>query len=111
MILEGIKEEYREIKDYWGSRLLNGDGSFKEFSTIRFTNGYGSDKPSFDIQYNGIRIDTGIPEWGGSKETNVFVIELGIYSLGELLMAVSRELFNTYRRIWGICQLGNMERK
>lgn len=78
MILEGIKkEEYREIKDYWKSRLMNDDGSFTEFSTIRFTNGYGSDKPSFDIQCNGIRIDTGIPEWGGSKETNVFVIELG----------------------------------
>lgn len=78
MILEGIKkEEYREIKDYWKSRLMNDDGSFKEFSTIRFTNGYGSDKPSFDIQCNGIRIDTGIPEWGGSNETNVFVLELG----------------------------------
>ena len=78
MILGGIKkEEYREIKKYWESRLMDDTESFKEFSIIRFTNGYGSDKPSFDIQWNGIRIDTGIPEWGGSNETNVFVIELG----------------------------------
>ena len=51
--------------------------SFKQFSIVRFTNGYGSDKPSFDIECNGIRIGTGSPDWGGNKEINVFIIELG----------------------------------
>lgn len=78
MILLGIKkEEYREIKEYWNSRLMLNSDSFKKFSIVRFTNGYGADKPSFDIECKGIRIGEGEPEWGGNEGNIVFIIKLG----------------------------------
>ena len=78
MILHGIKkEEYREIKEYWSSRLMLNPISFKEFSIVRFTNGYGADKPSFDIECNGIRTGEGEPKWGAIAGKEYFIIELG----------------------------------
>ena len=92
MILSGEKkEEYREIKPYWVTRLCNGHNgclggefmhkhkviayTFKHFDTIRFTNGYGKNAPYFDIECKGTRICEGNPDWGGSGTT--FILSLG----------------------------------
>lgn len=105
MILSGEKkEEYREIKWFWVSRLITHyygdvvmfdhqlrsalfDGKtselelnkicifFKHFDTIRFTNGYGKNAPSFEIECKGLRIGEGNPAWGGSGTT--FILSLG----------------------------------
>ncbi len=99
LILSGEKkEEYREIKDYWIQRLTHFDMSvfvadrssqmphllnpyfldkWKQFDTIRFTNGYAKNAPSFDIECKGIRIDTGRKEWGAESGKQYFVISLG----------------------------------
>jgi len=89
MIASGEKkEEYRELKDYWQNRLQHFDiverncfsafknyTEFKHFDIIRFTNGYGKNAPSFDIECKGISIGPGNPAWGGSDLQ--FVISLG----------------------------------
>ena len=72
------KEEYREIKEYWLSRLLEPyePGSellvFKTFDYVVFTNGYGKDRPSVKVECKGIR-------FAHSDIWNklAFVIELG----------------------------------
>lgn len=99
------KEEYREIKPYWYSRLLNSGNSKtlsdscdnlkntdsaarwnfdnryyhiqKQFTHIRFTNGYSKNSPSFTIECNGIRIGRGNPDWGAPTDRDVFIISLG----------------------------------
>lgn len=48
---------------------------FKKFDTIRFTNGYGKNAPSFDIECKRIGIGNGVEKWGGTQ--NVFIIYLG----------------------------------
>lgn len=48
----------------------------KQFDTIRFTNGYAKNAPTFDIECKGIRIGKGFSEWGGSY-ADVFILSLG----------------------------------
>jgi hypothetical protein len=80
MILSGEKkEEYREIKPYWESRLCEKWSlAFypKEITTIVFTNGYGADKPSFEIELKSIDTGIGKQKWGGTTKP-VFVLTLG----------------------------------
>ncbi len=90
MILSGEKkEEYREFKDYWLSRLTE-DNSYcqmgfdsgyvinaKEFDVVCFKNGYQKNAPSFVIECKGIEVDKGKPEWGAKKDEYCFVIKLG----------------------------------
>jgi hypothetical protein len=88
MILSGEKkEEYREIKDYWISRLAitfvhrhDEDGERfifepKDFDTVRFKNGYAKDSVFTDREVKGVRIGTGKPEWGAENNKNYFIIE------------------------------------
>lgn len=95
------KEEYRELKDYWGYRLCykvpvpsggyltkwqklrTGDReclsddfipNFENFDIIRFRNGYGKNAPVMDVECNGIEIGCGKYE-GANGES--FIIKLG----------------------------------
>lgn len=100
MILSGEKkEEYREVKSYWITRLLcdfswdinknsvkiNKDklvinkGSYKqqEFDFIVFKNGYSKNAPSFIIECTSISIGTAKPEWSDNWQGDVFVLKLG----------------------------------
>lgn len=72
MILNGIKkEEYREIKPYWESRL---DG--KHFDTVKLQWGRNSNSPTIYIECKGIiKGGKGVPEWGWDKEC--YRIKLG----------------------------------
>ena len=74
MILDGTKtEEYREIKDYWDKRLK------KNYSHIRFRNGYNKEAPEMIVEVKGFRKGVGNPEWGAPEE------EVYILSLGEIV--------------------------
>jgi len=81
-------EEYREIKDYWETRLIESVSNpelfflrpdwtddyeikFKHFDRIVFKNGYSSDAPVMVIECEGIKVgQSHTGEW-------CFVIKLG----------------------------------
>ena len=78
MILLGAKkEEYRELKPYWAKRLVNEDGTFKEFSSVTFSNGYSKNRPQMVFEIKEIKIDTGYVVWGAKYNKAYYVIKLG----------------------------------
>lgn len=101
MILSGEKkEEYREIKNSMVSKFINWQKSgctrdyfretiksdldleccyslLKDFDTITFSNGMTPPVPRFEIEFKGIKIGPGKPEWGAEKVKNYFVLKLG----------------------------------
>ena len=107
MIKSGEKtEEYREIKNHWCDQLLNikmrgcegekmrdselystithnldilqlESNGFKHFDTITFSNGYAKDRPQFEIEFKGIKIGEGNPDWGAEPGKKYFVLKLG----------------------------------
>ena len=66
------KEEYRELKPYWDSRLL-----FRKYDIIRFRNGYSKNAPTFDIEFKGVKLDNAKPEWSDNAKGMFYVIKLG----------------------------------
>lgn len=75
MIASGIKkEEYREIKPYWISRL---QCTKKKYSKILFKNGYGENVPSILVEFKELRSGLGIVEWGAPEENKVYILTLG----------------------------------
>jgi hypothetical protein len=82
MIASGEKkEEYREIKVYWIRRLKDMTlaepfHAFKNFERIIFKNGYSKNAPTIEVEFKGIRIGKGNPEWG-ANENVCFCIKLG----------------------------------
>lgn len=104
MILSGEKkEEYREIKPHWISRLLpkdylkyspaknitpeflltdyNGAAAFyslkQDFESIVFRNGYSSDAREMTVELLALDIDTGKEEWGAVPGKQYFTHRLG----------------------------------
>lgn len=81
MIASGEKkEEYREIKPYWISRLCAWKNAYdpcRDFTAIQFKNGYSKDAPTLLFESAGIEIATGNPEWGAEPGKEYFVIRLG----------------------------------
>lgn len=68
MIASGEKkEEYREIKKHWISRLCETknmlDGC-KEWFAVRFTNGYSKSSPTILLECYGVDFGYGKKEWG-----------------------------------------------
>lgn len=71
MIADGTKrEEYREPKPYWCTRLA------RPYGQILFRNGYAKDSPTMLVEFIGLRVGVGRPEWGAPR-TPVFIIRLG----------------------------------
>lgn len=91
LIEKGIKtEEYREVKRYWIVRLLsnteyitdlegvkNIGAKFKAFDFVRFKNGYSRTSPQITMEFKGISIGQGLPEWGAIEGKEYFVIKIG----------------------------------
>ena len=50
------KKEIRKPSDWIKSRMLDKQGNEKRFDVVKFTNGYGSDKPFFIAKYLGFYI-------------------------------------------------------
>jgi hypothetical protein len=59
------KEEYRERKQYWATRLEG-----RDYDTIIFRNGYGPRVPEMEVEFNGFRKTT-------RKGYAIFAIKLG----------------------------------
>lgn len=83
-------EEYRELTEYWQTRLMDYDivsrnnsasyrnyQSFKQFDNVVATNGYGKHRPSWNRKWVSTHIGTGRPEWGAIPDKEYFVITLG----------------------------------
>lgn len=85
MIASGEKkEEYREIKNYWMSRLCNLKEEvehcgldYKRFDIVEFKNGYSKNAPIIRLQFIESYVDLGKPEWGAEPGKEYFVIKLG----------------------------------
>jgi hypothetical protein len=87
MILSGEKaEEYREIKQYWMTRLTNKKKTGplewkstprKDYTHILFRNGYSKTAPEMLIKLKEITMRTGKPEWGAIDGEVYFVLLLG----------------------------------
>lgn len=92
MILSGEKrEEYREIKPYYDSRLPKEFGMFKDGNRlvkgntyppsdmskqkIQFRNGYGKDSPCFTAICS-LSIGTGKVEWGAEQDVEYYRISI-----------------------------------
>jgi hypothetical protein len=61
-IVKGIKhEEYRDLKDYWRTRLEG-----RTYDIVRFRNGYATDAPEMDVEFLGV-----------DKRQDCYVIRLG----------------------------------
>lgn len=87
MTKAGIKtEDYRELNDYWKSRLTNQKAHsrkpqskwiFKSFDMNTMTLGYPKSTDTDKIlcyEHKGIEIRTGNPEWGAEPNKLYFVI-------------------------------------
>jgi len=82
LIASGKKTmEYREAKQYWRNRLLDGEDP-KNFDVVRFKNGYG-DVSTMDVQFKGIFF-TG-PEWCTPKHGEVLTGDTIVIKLGKVL--------------------------
>lgn len=88
MILSGEKkEEYREIKPYYRSRLIN-EGFLDQYGLpdlwqdwVLFRNGYSKKSPSFKALCT-IDIRTGRSEWGAEPNKEYYVLK--IHSVDEM---------------------------
>ena len=82
MILSGEKkEEYREIKPYYRSRLHN-EGFLDQYGLptlyqglVLFRNGYAGNSPSFEALCS-LDIKTGRPEWGAEPRKEYYVLKI-----------------------------------
>ena len=82
MILSGEKkEEYREIKPYYRSRLCN-EGFLDQYGLptlyqgwVLFRNGYAGNSPSFEALCS-LDIKTGRPEWGAEPGRECYVLKI-----------------------------------
>lgn len=69
------KEEYRELSDYWKTRMKN--VKINGVDTITFSNGYAKNRPQIVVELLYISIRPGLVEWGAVKGENYFVLHLG----------------------------------
>ena len=53
MVTGEKRVEFRKPTKWIESRLFNKDGTRKDYDIIKFTNGYGNDKPFFTAIFNG----------------------------------------------------------
>lgn len=85
MILSGEKkEEYREPKQYWITRLYVDGLLFfppKQFDIIRFKNGYQNDAPEMDVEFISTEHKSKWckynKDWGAEEGKDYIVINLG----------------------------------
>ena len=77
MIASGEKkEEYRNINDYWYTRLAKFN-EVQEGDKIIFSNGYSKDRRQMEVELLNAICSQGNPAWGAEKGTIYFVLRLG----------------------------------
>lgn len=63
------KEEYREIKPFWITRLN------KDYTRVEFINGYHTDADRFTVGLKKISVGYGRKDWGAPRK-KVFILLL-----------------------------------
>jgi hypothetical protein len=48
-------QEFRKYSKWIHSRLFDKNGNLKNYDLVKFTNGYGKDKPYFICDFNGVK--------------------------------------------------------
>lgn len=86
MITGEKTEEFREVKKWTTSRLYNKDGSKKEYKYVKFTNGYGKDRPYFICIFNGTYIGNHINRTYSNNLNLSFENEIYVIELGEIII-------------------------
>lgn len=75
------KEEYRELSEYWESRIYNTPyPPMKVYGFVEFSLGYpkkGDSERRMTFELKDITIGEGKPEWGAEKGKRYFVLKLG----------------------------------
>lgn len=56
MVTGEKKQEYREPSDWIMNRLIDNEGNDKQYDAVKFTNGYGKDKPYFVCKFQGYNV-------------------------------------------------------
>lgn len=75
MIVSGEKkEEYREIKPYWTSRIRRYGYAGINF-VVRIKNGYQIDAPYADLLVKKT-VGFGRPEWGAPADRKVYILQI-----------------------------------
>ena len=70
------KEEYREIKPYWTTRLMNEmKKNFRISTWVLFRNGYRKDSPTIKCKCV-LRKGTGKPEWGAEPNKEYYILDI-----------------------------------
>lgn len=64
------KEEYREFKEYWFTRIVN-----REYDIILFRNGYAKNAPEMRVKYLGYALKS--ITWDSGVIEEVFALQLG----------------------------------
>jgi hypothetical protein len=86
MITGEKTEEFREVKKWTTSRLYNKDGSKKEYKYVKFTNGYGKDRPYFICIFNRTYIGNNIKRKYSNNLNLSFENEIYVIELGEIII-------------------------
>ena len=77
MIKSGEKlEEYREVTDYWISRLTDADGKLIQWDAIKFQRGY-TNAEHLTVRCKKVSVKKGRAEWGASPEHRYITFDLG----------------------------------
>lgn len=83
------KEEYREIKPYWETRLLHSPyvdinipglqaDQIKKYEAIEFRNGYSKNARKMTVEWLGLSVGQPAFRWFGREEKGIiFIIHLG----------------------------------
>lgn len=78
---QGIKKnEYREQKVHWDSRILDDQGKLIKYDEIHYTNGYGKDKPFMRVKWIGCTVQTSSglqPQCGEPLDRSKFYYVIG----------------------------------
>ncbi|MCL2328427.1 MAG: hypothetical protein FWC39_07930 [Bacteroidetes bacterium] len=86
MITGEKKVEFRKTSEWIKNRLLDKNGNQKAYDVIKFTNGYGNDKPYFVAEYNSfiINIRTKTIEYSNGLNITAEYGDIEIY-LGDII--------------------------
>jgi len=92
MILSGEKkEEYREAKPYWLTRLLHIPHNYTH---VKFRNGYRKESPWMIVEIRYFGRSIGKPEWGGGGSKQWIMIGLGdIVATSEMVETFVKDVY------------------
>lgn len=72
ILLGEKKEEYRDVKKFYTSRLVN-----KGITHLKLINGYSRDKPYLIVELKEIKVGLGNPHYGAPLNIWVYILKLG----------------------------------